>query len=65
MVPTTACCSSWIASGPFMPWLMREITSAPNGAWPLRVDRTEAAMPVRRFISVPTSVVVPTSKATP
>ena len=65
MVETTAVCSSRMESGPFMPWLMREITSAPNGACPLRVDRTDAAIPVRRFISVPTSVVVPTSNATP
>ena len=44
---------------------MREITSAPKGAWPLRVERTASAIPVRRFIKVPTTVVVPTSKATP
>ena len=65
MVAITAAWSSWIASRPAMPWLMREITSAPKGAWPLSVESTDAAMPVRRFISVPTRVVVPTSNATP
>ena len=44
-----------------MAWLMREMTSAPKGACPLSVEWTAAAMPVRRFIRVPTSVVVPTS----
>ena len=65
MVEITASCSSWIASGPFMPWLIREMTSAPKGAWPLSVEVTEAAIPVRRFMRVPTRVVVPTSNATP
>ena len=48
-----------------MPWLIREMTSAPKGACPFRVERTASAMPVRRFIKVPTTVVVPRSKATP
>ena len=65
IVFTTAACSSLTASGPFMPWLMREMTSAPNGAWPLSVELTAAAMPVRKFMSVPTRVVVPTSNAMP
>ena len=65
IVLTTAACSSRTASGPSMAWLMREMTSAPNGAWPFRVELTAAAMPVRRFMSVPTSVVVPTSNAMP
>ena len=57
--------SSSFASSPCIPWLIREITSAPNGAWPFSVDRTASAMPVRRFINVPTTVVVPRSNATP
>src|SRR6266852_5561969 len=65
MVVTTAVLSSSRLSWPFIAWLIREMTSAPKGAWPLRVERTAAAIPVRRFINVPTSVVVPTSNATP
>src|SRR2546428_549027 len=54
-----------MASCPFIAWLIREMTSAPKGAWPLSVELTAAAMPVRRFIKVPTSVVGPTSNTTP
>ncbi len=42
---------------------MREITSAPNGCWAFRIERTARGWPVSRSSSVATTVVVPRSKA--